>query len=148
MKKRSENGLTLVECIIALIIIMVAVLGLFDLMVISVRNGEFIQRLADVQALSYGKATEVANDVNKVVATIPQGQTKIGSVAPSDPVVGFYDTLDRAGNVIETEGVAKFTRQWMVVKDHPLQGEITVYCSVTYLDKHYITRLARVVKTK
>jgi hypothetical protein len=148
MKKSNENGITLIECIIALIIIMVAVLGLFDLMITSVRNGEFIQRLADVQALSYGKATEIANDVNKVVATIPQGQTKIGSVAPDDPVVGFYDELDRRGNVIEEGAVVKFTRQWMVVKDHPLQGDITVYCSVTYRDKHYITRLARVVKTK
>jgi hypothetical protein len=56
---RSESGFSILEYIVALILITVAFVTVLELTATGVKNGSFVQRLGDVQSLATSKASEL-----------------------------------------------------------------------------------------
>jgi hypothetical protein len=146
--RENETGFTFVELIIGLLILTIALLGVFDLASRGIKDSHFIQKLSDVQMLSAQKAAQVLNDSEVIFKALPAQTEKVGSIAPQEPVIGYSDLLDYNGRIIDAENQAapKFIRQWMLVKNHPSKGDLAVYCSVVYKDTNKIIRIARSVK--
>ncbi|MEW6736730.1 MAG: hypothetical protein AB1489_35905, partial [Acidobacteriota bacterium] len=67
------------------------------------------------------------------------------------PIGGPRDDHGGGGPIGGPRGnlpIAKFTRQWLVIKDQPSPGEVTVLVSVVYADSNRITRIAKAVKAE
>jgi hypothetical protein len=151
IERRDEAGLTILEYIIALIIVMVAFVTWLSLTSTGVRNGVFVKKLADVKWLSSQKAAELSDKATVILKQIPQTEQKIGSIAPNKAEAGYFDLLDETGNLITDEsgsiGTARYIRQWMIVKNFPVEGNISIYVSVSYKATNKVIRLAKVIKT-
>ncbi|MBL8150306.1 MAG: hypothetical protein JNN15_10315 [Blastocatellia bacterium] len=150
--KRGESGFSAIEYVIALILVMVAFITWLELTVTAVKNGEFVGKIGDLRAISSEKASELAKIADRIAMTIPRGSQKIGSVAPNPALPDFSDYLDEDGrqvNVDSTEAKlrVKYLRQWMIVKDHPNTGDISVYVTVKNSEKNRVLRLTKIVKT-
>jgi prepilin-type N-terminal cleavage/methylation domain-containing protein len=165
---REQRGFSMLEYIVALIIVGVGLVCWLDLCVTGVKNGAFVRKLDDIKWSSGSKAVELLKQADTLAGQIPLGQQTIGSIAPAAPLPGFYDELNEAGWLIRagtngailidpagnqhqpksaSDTVVRFVRQWQVVRDLPNKGEISIYVSLVYLDSNQIMRIAKVVKT-
>src|ERR1044071_10418761 len=99
INRPKEAGLSSLEYIIALIIIMIAFVGWLNLTSTSIRNAGFVKKLADVNALASTKISQLDSQVNSLVAAIPSGQSQIGSLAPDAPINGYFEQLNQAGEI-------------------------------------------------
>ena len=147
----SEAGISILEYIIALVLVMIAFVTWLELTATAVKKGTFVKRLGDVEALASSKAADLAKQADELVKKIPKNQGKAGSVAPSKPVGGYFELLDESGQVIPdtSKALSKFERQWLIIKDLPGKNEVTVYVSVLYKERNRtsIFRLTKAVKT-
>jgi hypothetical protein len=148
---RSEAGITIVEYIVALLIIGIVFVSLLELASTGVKNGVFAQKLGDVKILATSKATELIKDADELVKKIPKGKRRIGSITPSLAIDGYFDRLDANGELIVATDLqkrpVKFIRQWEIVKDLPEKEEVTVYVVVIYKESNQILRLVKAVKS-
>jgi hypothetical protein len=170
-----EAGFSLLEYIIALVLVMVAFVTWLQLTTTGVKNGRFVQKLADVKALSSNKATELGEQAETILQKFTANQTKLGSLEPNNPVINpalncCYEQLNYRGDLITidpntgkqvlitqnkqvitnpapNELIAQFTRQWIIIKDEPTVGDVTIYVSVADKDPNQIVRVAKLVKT-
>ncbi|MEW6734611.1 MAG: prepilin-type N-terminal cleavage/methylation domain-containing protein [Acidobacteriota bacterium] len=167
-------GFTLLEVVVAIVLLGILAAAWLQLAGNTISSGRFAQKLADVNALATGKASELIKNADTLVQTLPEGQKTLGAIAPNPPINGYFDLLDESGRTLTSGGVeksgprgseggdsgdggprggegsgfvAKFVRQWLIVKDHPGPGSVTVYVSVIYKDSNRILRLAKAVKT-
>lgn len=104
-KYRNKNGFSLLEFIIAIILVGLVITILFSITVTGVKNGRFVQRLADVRTLASQKATQLFNDIPNQVKNFPVGQTQAGSLDPNNPVNGYFDLLNDSGCLINSSVV-------------------------------------------
>src|SRR5205085_9628832 len=115
--RAGEAGISILEYIIALVLVMIALIAWLELTATGVKNGTFVKRLGDVESLSSSKAAELARQANTLIKIIPNGQRKIGSIAPNAQIDGYSDLLDGYGNVIpeseQHKKIVKFVRQWL-----------------------------------
>jgi prepilin-type N-terminal cleavage/methylation domain-containing protein len=165
-----QAGFSLMEYLVALILIGIALVAFLELTATGVKNGVFAKRLGDVKSLATGKAAELARDADRVVNGFKKGQRIKGSLTPGNPADGCFELLDGDGEVINGFKVeeapieyidgkikvigepkfrtptARFVRQWMYVNDLPDKGEITVFVVVVSKDTNQIIRTAKAVK--
>ncbi len=157
--KTEENGFSTLEYVVALIIVMIAFVSWLSLLSTGVRNGTFVKRVADVNALSSSKATELIKQSETIIQAIPTGETTIGSIAPNPLIQGYFDYLDEFGKVLVNNvppdelGIRKrfnpkYTRQWQVFKDYPRVGDVSVLVSVFSNDTNKLVRLTKLVRPK
>lgn len=150
-KRNGEAGVTILEYIIALVIIMVAFIAWLELTATAVKNGSFVKRIGDVKGLASSKAADLAKRADELVKKIPKNQRRAGTVFPNRPIDGYFELLDASGAAIPNarKALSYFERQWLVVKDLPAKGEVTVHVSVVYKEagRTSIIRYADAVKT-
>jgi len=130
-KISDESGLTLVETLIAILILLAGLLSLAQVMAFTVVASKTHGRdAAQTTAAAEDKMEEllnlrfddVATDIT-VDAPYPSsggtGLAEGGSIPPADPVTGYVDYLDVSGNRIAASSAANagYTRQWQVIDD-------------------------------
>jgi prepilin-type N-terminal cleavage/methylation domain-containing protein len=92
-----QQGFSLTEYMIATILIGIIFAGVGKIMLSTVNNGRFSQKLTDVNLLSLKKATDLYNDSVNQANLIPENQTQIGSIDPNNPISGYFDLLNESG---------------------------------------------------
>lgn len=131
----SEAGLTLIETMVASVVLLVgvvAMMGLFGVAVsqnrgqgsLAVQTATYCQN--KLQQLLALKFSDSASDTT-VWPTAPTGgpglcgdlapDAACGSIDPAAPVSGFVDYLDPGGNRVSSASAAKFIRQWRISAD-------------------------------
>ena len=146
------NGFTIIECLIALVVVGIAIVAYLELVSTAVKNGTFTRRLDDVKSLASKKASELAKDADSLAKLIPSGKRSIGTLAPAKLLPGYSQVLNESFQPIADPGNVtspKFILQWMIIKDLPQKNEITVLvsCAYKYGNKLQIVRVAEAVKT-
>lgn len=97
LRADKQQGFHLVEYMIAAILIAIMFGGIGKIMLSTINNGRFSQKLTDVNLLSLKKATELYNDSVNQANLIPNNQTQIGSIDPNNPVTDYFDLLNESG---------------------------------------------------
>ncbi len=122
-----ESGITLVESMIALLIMLVGLLSIAQVLAFSVVASKTYGRDATkATAYAHDKMEELTgldfSDTTTNLTTNPPfpsngvGLTAGGSIAPEAPVEGYVDYLDTAG--VRTDATnAAFTRQWQIIDE-------------------------------
>ncbi len=135
VRTRTEQGLTLIETMIAMTVLAIGVLGtaaLFGVAVgankgqgeLATRTIEYCQdKMEQLNALTF-------SDAGTDTTTYPSSPTGgpglggamapnsiLGSVDPAVPVFQFVDYLDAAGNLLPSSTGAFYIRQWMIQTD-------------------------------
>ncbi|KAF0247802.1 MAG: hypothetical protein FD167_2797 [bacterium] len=96
----SNQGFTLLEAIIALVIGAIILAGGITLGVTTIKNGKFVEKAFDVSVFLGQKTTQLFNNANNEIAKIPKDQTRVGSINPEQAVVEYFDLLNESGCVI------------------------------------------------
>ncbi|MBI4853967.1 MAG: hypothetical protein HY819_19390 [Acidobacteria bacterium] len=99
---KGNDGFTALEWIICTVLLAIIFTNLAKVMISSLKNGLLVQKVADTAFLSTQKANELFNDSKKQLAKIPSGQTKIGSIDPSNPVDGYFDLFNASACLLRT----------------------------------------------
>jgi Tfp pilus assembly protein PilV len=138
---KNESGMTMVEAMIAILVLLVGLLGLAQVLAFSVITSKTYGRDA-------GKATAAAQEkmeelitlqfndttsnvtVSPATATGGTGLTAGGSIYPSAPTAGYADYLNVAGSRT-TSGNSAYTRQWQVTNTSANLKTITVSVTST-----------------
>jgi prepilin-type N-terminal cleavage/methylation domain-containing protein len=122
---KDEKGMTLVEVMIAILILLSGLLVMAQVMAFSVIASKTMGRdagkttaaardkMEELMGLSF---SDVTTNVT-VAAPFPAtglGLTAGGSVYPADPVDGYVDYINQSG-VRGTAASAGYTRQWQIV---------------------------------
>jgi hypothetical protein len=154
-RKIDQNGFSILEYIVALIIVMVAIVAWLELAATGVKNTTFAKRLDDAETLASSRATELIKQADELVKKIPRGKRRVGSLSPDGRDRDYSDVLNESLELITSKdrpdenSSPKFVRQWVVIRDLPGKGEVTVLVSVSYKENNR-TRLvgfARAVKS-
>ena len=133
---RDQSGMTLVEAMIAKLIMRVGLLGIAQVLAFRVIASKTYGRDATrTTAAAHDKMEELASlaftdSTTNVTVDAPfsddgVGLTAGGSIAPSDPVDGYADYLDHAG-ARTAAGEAAYTRQWQIINDSATLKRIIV----------------------
>jgi prepilin-type N-terminal cleavage/methylation domain-containing protein len=142
VRLRSDAGLSLLEVVVAMSILLVLALGLLPLGVVAVRTteneGHLVARATEYSqdkmeqllALAYGDTTTDTR-VFPAAATGGTGLAIDGSANPSAPVAGYVDYLDSTGNLIPSAGTAApanwfYKRVWEVSSPVANMKQVTV----------------------
>jgi type II secretory pathway pseudopilin PulG len=131
----SEAGLTLIETMVAAVVLLVGVVAMMGMFGVAVRQNQDQGRLA-VQTATYcqNKLQELESlkflDSSTDTSTWPPASsggtglcgdmapgTTCGGIDPASPVSGFVDYLDSDGNPVTGLAGAAFVRQWQIVAD-------------------------------
>ena len=124
---KDESGMTLVESMIALLIMLVGLLSMAQVLAFSVLASKTYGRDATkTTASAHDKMEELTSlafsDTTTDVtmdAPFPSsgvGLTAGGSIAPADPADGYVDYLDLSGARTTAED-AGYTRQWQITNN-------------------------------
>lgn len=127
MRKRlkDESGITLVESMIAMLIMLAGLLGMAQVITFCAVAGKTYGRDATkATAAAHDKMEELtglgfSDTTSNVTVDAPfpangTGLTAGGSIAPSAPVQGYADYLDFTGSRT-TAASAAYTRQWQII---------------------------------
>jgi hypothetical protein len=132
-----ETGSSLVEVVVALLILLTLAAGLFSMAGIALaqsenyghlaaRTSEYAQdKMEQLLVLSYGDTTSDTR-VFPAATAGGTGLTAGGSIDPNAPVAGYVDYLDARGNLLAVAGATPpanwfYQRLWQVV---PVSGSL------------------------
>lgn len=93
----NNKGLSLIECLIALILISMVLATLFTMTAAGVRNGRFVTKVADTRVLSEKKVADVFKDISNQLKLFAPKENQLGSLDPSTPMPGYFDVLNQSG---------------------------------------------------
>ncbi len=122
---RDESGITLVESMIAMLIMLAGLLAMAQVITFCVVAGKTYGRDATkTTASAHDKMEELTGlDFSDTTANVAvdapfpangSGLSAGGSIAPSAPVPGYADYLDFTGSRT-TAAAAAYTRQWRII---------------------------------
>ena len=131
LNRKSQAGMTLLETLIALVVLMVVAVSLLPMAIVAVttteNQGHLAARTAEYAQDKMEQLLTLAyNDVTTDTTVFPAGTcssgcglTIGGSANPSNPVAGYVDYLDVNGNVVTGSGGAApanwfYIRAWQV----------------------------------
>jgi len=143
-KKNNEHGLTLIETMIAMLILMVALVSLAQVfgvaMVLNKNHGrdasktttfahdkmEELTRLTFTRVPATKDTTSnlTVNPVNGVYPATGVGLTTGGSIPPVAAAAGYTDTLDINGARTTVAADIAFRRQWQI--EEPVVGNVNL----------------------
>jgi hypothetical protein len=161
---RSQRGVTLVETLVAGIVLMIVVVGLLPVFVfglqttntqgnVATRTTEYAQdKMEQLLALTFSDGTTdttvypaAANGCAGSTCGLGGGamaaSTSIGSIPPAAVVTYFVDYLDVNGTLLTSSTGAYYTRQWKISID-ATQNLKTITVVVTSVDSPGINGLA------
>jgi len=119
-RRRDGHGTTLIETMIAALILLTVVAGLLGLFTVSIQVNE-------EQGNSATRTTEYAQDKMEQLMAFNfsdanlggamGANSTVGSVPPAAVVSGYVDYLDQNGNTLGSSTGAFYTRQWSIATD-------------------------------
>jgi prepilin-type N-terminal cleavage/methylation domain-containing protein len=126
-KLSEERGMTLVETMIALMVLLIGLMAMAQVLAFSVVASKTFGRDATkTTAFARDKMEELESlqftDVHTNITVNPPyptngvGLTAGGGIPPTSPVAGYCDYLDSAGARTTSES-ALYTRQWQILVD-------------------------------
>ena len=144
--RRSDEGSSLVEVVVALLILLTLAAGLFSMAGIALANSENYGHLAartseyaqdkmeQLLVLSYGDSTSDTR-VFPAAAAGGTGLLAGGSIDPAAPVAGYVDYLDAQGNLLAVAGATPpadwfYQRLWQIVAVSGTLKEVRVRATV------------------
>jgi Tfp pilus assembly protein PilV len=125
---KNESGMTLVETMMAILILLGGLLTMAQVLAFSVMaskthgkdSGRVTaaarDKMEELNALSFSDtASNVTVLPNQTTGGV--GLTAGGSVYPANPVAGYSDTLNSAGSRTTNANDVAYTRQWQITND-------------------------------
>jgi Tfp pilus assembly protein PilV len=158
-KNRSnESGMTLVETMIAVMVLLVGMLAMAQLLAYCVVASKTTGRdTGKAAALAQDKMEELTglhfSDTTTNVTVAPPftadgvGLTPGGSIPPTNPVANYADYVDLAGTRT-TAGSAAYTRQWQIINDSATLKRIIVSVTSRKSFRYGTTPSATIVTLK
>lgn len=153
-----QSGMTLVESLIALLILLFGLLALAQVLAFSVVASKTYGRDATkattsahdkMEELTALKFTDTTTNVT-VAAPFPAdgvGLTAGGSIPPAAPAAGYVDYLDASG-VRTTATAAAYIRQWQIINDSSSLKRIIVAVTSNKSFKYGVAPTTTVVTYK
>lgn len=158
----NNNGFTLLECLIAAIIMVIVLVGLLGLTATAAKNGKFSQRTIDTNILLSQKSTLLLTSLSQELAKFPPNQNQVGSINPETPINGYFDVLNEFGCILNNSNIdcsgftsirplrtttPTFRRQWTIKKDSPRLGDISIGVTLVCEQTNQITRSLIITKS-
>ncbi len=122
-KLNDESGITLVESLIATILLLVGMMTIAQVLMVSILASKTHGR-------DSSKATIIARNKMEELTALPILDAKLamgGSLDPANREEGYYDFLDQGGKVIQpgdnpqqAEAFAAYTRCWSITDEEGL----------------------------
>lgn len=141
-KAKAQRGMSLVETMIALALLLTVALGVMSLAAVSmtttenqghlaVRTAEYAQdKMEQLLALQY---PDVATDTTVFPSAITGSGVGLqlgGSLNPSAPVQGYSDYVDASGNPVGATASWQYVRVWQITQAGPNMKQISVLTRV------------------
>ncbi|MBZ5702283.1 MAG: type II secretion system GspH family protein [Acidobacteriia bacterium] len=126
LRRKSQAGMTLIETLIALVVLMIVAVNVMALAIVAIsttenqghlsaRTAEYAQdKMEQLMALGYGD--QISNTTVFPTTTSPAGTGLSigGSSNPNAPVAGYVDYLDVSGNLVSSTANWYYIRVWQV----------------------------------
>jgi len=129
---RSERGTTMLETVVALVILLIGVMAIIGLLSIAVtqnwnqgdrstRSTEYAQdKMEQLMALTFNDGTSnttvypTASTGGSGLGGTMSGSSTVGGVTSGSPVSQYVDYIDASGNLQTTSTGALYIRQWSI----------------------------------
>jgi Tfp pilus assembly protein PilV len=141
-RRRDEQGVTLIETMMAVAILLTVAGGLLSLFTISIEMNEQMGNTS-TRTTEYAQdkmeqlMSRDFNDAN--LGGTMAASSSVGSVPPAAVVSGYVDYFDQSGNALATSTGEFYTRQWSIATDSAgTLKSITVVVTAEPLRKHGI----------
>lgn len=144
-KKNSQAGISLIETMIALGLLLIAAAGIMTMARVAMsttetqghlaaRTAEYAQdKMEQLLALQFPDGcTDTTVFPAVVTAACGVGLTPGGGLNPNAPVAGYSDYVDRSGNPVGAGGNWQYIRVWQVTLLGATMKQITVTTQVRY----------------
>lgn len=144
-KKKLQAGISLIETMIALSLLLVAAAGIMTMATVAMtttenqghlaaRTAEYAQdKMEQLLALQYPDGKTDTTVFPSVVTGAGTGLTPGGGLNPNAPVAGYSDFVDKSGNPVAAGANWQYVRVWQITENVALQLKtITVLTQVRY----------------
>ena len=101
-KSSKTNGFSLIEVVIAIILLIGIMSVMVTLTLGGIKTGRTSQNIADLRILASDKLGEITNNLDAQLKLIPASQQSVGSINPFSAVGGYFDVLNENGCVIKS----------------------------------------------
>lgn len=143
-KKKSQAGISLIETMIALALLLVAAAGIMTMATVAMsttenqghlaaRTAEYAQdKMEQLLALQY---LDTKTDTTVFPSTITGAGTGLqvgGGLNPNAPVAGYSDYVDKSGNPVPAGANWQYIRVWQITQAAPNLIQISVLTQVRY----------------
>jgi hypothetical protein len=144
-KAKSQAGISLVETMIALCLLLIAAAGIMTMATVAMsttenqghlaaRTAEYAQdKMEQLLALQYqDQLTDTTQFPAVVAAACPPGCGLLpgGGLNPNAPVIGYSDYVDRSGNPVPAGANWQYVRVWQITQVAPNLVKISVLTQV------------------
>jgi len=140
MDEHNKDGFSLIECMIAMLILVFALVALAQLMALAIvvnknqgrdgtkATGFAHDKMEELTGLAFVDTTSnvTVNPVNGVYPATGKGLLVGGNLPPTAPAANYSDTLDQFGARTTTAANIAFTRQWQITNVNATLKQITV----------------------
>lgn len=145
-RKKSQSGISLVETMIALCLLLIAAAGIMTMAAVAMsttenqghlaaRTAEYAQdKMEQLLALQYpDNSTDTTVFPAVVSLGVGTGLTPGGGLNPNAPVVGYSDYVDKSGNPVGAGANWQYVRVWQITENAALKLKtISVLTQVRY----------------
>jgi hypothetical protein len=144
-KMKSQSGISLVETMIALCLLLVAAAGIMTMAAVAMsttesqghlaaRTAEYAQdKMEQLLALQYPDKNTDTTVFPSAITGAGTGLVPGGGLNPNAPVAGYSDHVDKSGNPVGAGGNWQYIRVWQITENVPLHLKtITVVTQVAY----------------
>ena len=144
-QKKSQSGVSLVETMIALCLLLIAAAGIMTMATVAMsttenqghlaaRTAEYAQdKMEQLLALQYPDTQTDTTVFPSVITGAGTGLTPGGSLNPNAPVVAYSDYVDKSGNPVPAGANWQYVRVWQITENVALQLKtISVVTQVRY----------------
>jgi len=126
LRRKSQAGMTLIETLIALVVLMIVAVNVMALAIVAIsttenqghlsaRTAEYAQdKMEQLLSLAYGDPVSNTTVFPTTIIPAGTGLTPGGSSDPSAPAAGYVDYLDANGNLVASTSHWYYIRVWQV----------------------------------
>ena len=144
-RKKSQLGISLVETMIALCLLLIAAAGIMTMATVAMsttenqghlaaRTAEYAQdKMEQLLALQYPDTKTDTTVFPSAITGAGTGLTPGGGLNPNAPVVGYADYVDKSGNPVTAGANWQYVRVWQITENVALNLKtISVLTQVRY----------------
>jgi len=126
LRRKSQAGMTLIETLIALVVLMIVAVNVMALAIVAIsttenqghlsaRTAEYAQdKMEQLMSLAYTDPFSNTTVFPTTTNPVGTGLTIGGSSDPNAPVAGYVDYLDVSGNLVSSTSNWYYIRVWQI----------------------------------